>query len=331
MLPGPLLEQMKEAKLKPLKEEVEARSLALRDMLHRRHDVWPEGWRVEFAFSSDVRGGLVPQAFTGMGVVLDSMLCAQELDARCLIAGGIDLAGLFSGKLQADEVIKAVAETEPGAVLVLPKQVTQDIEDWLLSRPPQWTLLTRLTVMRAGTLADVMAVAHTERAGKLAQSFSAFERVAAQLREAADPHALLRTPEVISVLQSITAVHPQHVNADILLRIATQSMPRHLSLTGSLRMIHQIADPLLSKNRKQYPLDVVIRPGEPSAFSAAAAELGSLRPRLHPKSQAGLRDLFALANVLHQACGKHTKREPAAAETLRERARGTLADIARQQ
>ncbi len=329
-LPSSLVEHMQDSKQKWLKDEMEARFLALRDMLLRRHDVWPEGWHVEFAFSADVRGGLVPQAFTGMGVVLDSMLSSQELDARCFIAGGIDREGIFTGSLQADEVIRAVAETEPGAILVLPKQGMLDIEDWLLARPSQWTLLTRLTVMRAGTLADVMAVAHAERAGKLAESFAAFKQVAASLLAAQDRLARLRTPEVIAALESITSVHPQHVNADILLRIARQSMPRHLSLMSSLKLINQIADPLLSGNRKRYPLDVALRPSVPSVFSSAAAELASLRPRLHPKCQAGLRDLLALANVLHQACGKNTIKEPVAAVTLRKRVRRALAEIVQQ-
>jgi len=298
-LPAPLLEAMKHPKTGgELRAAVEQRMAAVRTALRQRHESWPEGWAV--SFDAAVPPTAVPQLFAGLALTLDSLLAGAPLDPRLTIAAALDAEGQLEPVLPPAELLSAAALAD-SAVLILPVTAAREVTDWLLLNPDRWPLLFQVTLLNAADLPDLLNLARAGRAPRLAQTLAAFDQLAAGLRTAADPLTEIRKPESIAALREVTTWNPHHLSAAVLLNVAVPA-PATLSLHGSLAQIDALAAPILSTDRKRYPLHHQRDTFAKTDFAKAAEALQAAR-FLHPATRAYVAELLALAKMLDRAHG----------------------------
>jgi hypothetical protein len=298
-LPAPLLEAMNHPKTGgELRAATGQHMTAVRAALRRRHDSWPEGWAV--SFNADATPAFVPQLFAGIALTLDSLLAGEPLDPRLTIAAGLDADGNPQPALPPAELLSAAALAD-SAALILPVTAAGEITDWLLLNPERWPLLFQVTLFTAADLPDLLNLARAARAPRLAQSLAAFDQLAVQLRAAADPLTEIRKPENVAALREITTWNPRHLSAAVLLSVAVPA-PATLSLRGSLAQIDALAAPILSTDRKRYPLHLQRGTFEKTDFAKAAEALQAAR-LLHPATRPYVAELLTLAKMLDRAHG----------------------------
>lgn len=302
VLPESLRGEMKGKE--PLRQEVERRAAAMRAVLRRRHESWPAGWRVEFEFSAGKTAPL-PQAFAGMQVTMDCLLSGVAPDPRCLIAAGVDEAGKLCRVMSVAELLPAAMQEQAGGMLVLPADAAEEVIDWLLTHPDQWPVLYHVTLHRAGGAADLMALAKSRRAGMLERSLALFDDVASRLIAASDPLAALRRPETVAQLREITDMHPHHLSASVLLKMATRYLPAFLSVKASLALVDQIARGVLSTDRSKHPLHLRPPQFQKSEFGQEADAITGARAQLHPTLRNYVTELITLAKMLDRAAGNY--------------------------
>ncbi|HWB02076.1 MAG TPA: hypothetical protein VG796_03565 [Verrucomicrobiales bacterium] len=301
-IPEPLRREMADPKNEALKLDAEKRMEALRATLRLRHEVWPEKWSVD-VFIPDPHAKALPQLFAGMAVTIDSLLGGETLDPNCLIAAGADPAGKLQTVMPVEELLPAAALMAKPPVIILPPDAGDQIDDWLLLHPDQWPLLFRLTMHRATTVGDAMALLKTERAPMLEKSLTLFAEVAARLRAAGDPLEELRRPETVAQLKSITSWHPQHLSAAALLSVVGGGAPS-LSPKGSLTQIDKLALCVLSTDRNQYPLHTPRPRFEKSDFGKSADALRGAMKMLHPSVRPYAEQVISLATELDRSVGQ---------------------------
>jgi hypothetical protein len=299
ILPEPVRMEMKGRK--PFRQDIEQRMAGMRAALRLRHEVWPEGWSVEFSYSG-TKDIALPQLFAGIALTLESLLGDAKTDPRCVIAAGVDPAGKLQRVLPVEELLPAAALQQSSAMLLLPPGAEEQLNDWVLLHPDQWPLLYHLSLHRVPDLADAMALLKSKRAPLLEQSVSLFSMVSARLRAAPDPLAELRRPETIRQLREITTWHPQHLSASALLGIATGG-PLTLTVRGSLAHIDRVARSVLSTDRKLYPLHLPRPRFEKSIFRNDGDALAAAKNQLHPAVHAYAAEVMSLARMLDRAVG----------------------------
>ena len=299
VLPPALLQAMEAKGGEGLRAQVQGRMTALRAALRLRHESWPDGWAVEF--SADGPPTALPQFFAGMALALDALLAGEPIDPSLLLAAGADEEGRLIPIMSPGELLPAAALTESAASIVLPRRAADDIADWLLLHPDQWPLLFRVTLHRTADLTDALSLSKQAHAAKLAQALAAFNEIAGRLRKAGDPLAELRKAETIAKLREIVAWHAGHLSASALLSVA-EPAPSTLSLRASLARIDALAQPILSTDRKAFPLHKPKPVLEKSSFLKASEELQSAK-LLNPGVRAYVGELVTLAKLLDRSCG----------------------------
>jgi hypothetical protein len=193
-------------------------------------------------------------------------------------------------------------QIDPAPFLILPPDAGDQIDDWILTHPDQWPVLFRLTLHKAPSVADAMALLKSGKPPRLESSLATFAEVAARLRASGDPLAELRRPETIAQLKEVTSWHPQHLSAATLLRVAAGG-PSVLTLKGSLVHIDRLARCVLSTDRQQFPLHIPRPTFEKSEFGKAGDTLKAALKILHPSVRAYAEQVIILAGMLDRAAG----------------------------
>jgi len=303
VLPEPLLQVMRQnnAAAAALKASAEQRMAALRTTLRQRHQSWPEGWTITLSAIGGDPAAVLPQLFAGAAFTLDSLLSGEPLDDHLIFAAALGSDGVLLPVLPPAQILPAAVLVH-SPPLLLPAASSEEITDWLLLNPDQWPLLFRITLHTAVDLPEALALARATRAPRLAQSLAAFDVIAARLAAAGDPLTELRKPETIARLREITTWHSRHLSASTLLTVAVPG-PATLSIRGSLARMDAVAGPILSTNRRAYPLHTPRRSAvTKTEFAEAAVALQSLK-LLHPAVRPYLAELLALAKQLDYAQG----------------------------
>ncbi len=287
---------------KAFREDVERRMEKLRAILRLRHEVWPEGWAVDISFP-EAQTRALPQVFTGMALVVDSLLSSEPLEAGGVVAAAGDLEGRMQAVLPLEELLPAAARLETSSVLVMPPESGAQIDDWLLLHREQWPLLYRLTLHRAPTVTDAMALLETGRAPMLERAVNLFAEVAARLRATREPLTELRRPETVADLKQIVLWHPRHLSAAALLSVAAGGNPT-LTPAGSLEYIDRLARNVLSTDRKRFPLHVPPPKFQKSDFGKSGDALQAAMKLLHPSVQPYAQQVLSLARMLDRSAGR---------------------------
>ena len=301
-LPAALQQQMQKKGGEALRTEIGQRMASLRSALRLRHDVWPAGWTVEITVSGQDNAAL-PQLFAGMALTLDALLSGEAMDPECLLTSGTDVAGQLKHVLPVATLLPAAALALTGHLFVLPADAGEELDDWIFLHPDQWPLLYQITLHRAPTLPDAMALLKIKRAGRLAQSMSRFAEIAARLRTAGDPLSELRRTETLAQLRELTMWHPQHLSASALLTVAAGG-PATLTPRGSLVHLDGLARSVLSTDRKKFPMHLPRPQFQKSEFGNAGDALQAALKQLHPTTRAYAAEVVTLARMLDRVCGK---------------------------
>lgn len=301
-LPAPLQRAMQEKDRQPLREEVQRRADGLRAMLERRHEAWPDGWLVQITVP-DASALDLPPLFAGAAIAMDALLSGHPPDPQCILAAGLTADGKLAPAMTVEQLLPAAALQQTTRLLILPDEMDGPLSDWLYLTPSQWPLLYHITLHRAPSIGDAMALSRSVRAPKLEQSISRFNEVAARLRSSGNPLAELRRPETTAALEEVVAWHPHHLSASALLSVTTGG-PATLTPGGSLRHIDNLARAALSTDRRRYPLHIPPPRFKKSEFGEAMDALKAAQRQLHPSVRSYASEVELLAKMLDRTKGR---------------------------
>lgn len=301
-LPEALQLALRERDKDALRKEVAERTDGLMNLFRLRHESRPDGWVVEIS-ASDPKTQALPQLFAGMALTIETLLTGETPDPACLLAAGMDAGGRLQGVMPVDFLLSGAVQMKPAPMLILADEAGDELSDWLLQRPEQWTLLFQTAVHRAPSIGDAMALSKEFRASRLKQSLSTFAAVASRLRDSTSPITELRRPETLSQLREITSWHPHHLSAVSLLAVASGGPPT-FSRRGSLRQIDTIARSVLSLDRRQFPLHIPPAKLRKSVFGEAMDALQAMTKKLHPDVRPYAAEVVLLAKMLDRTAGR---------------------------
>ena len=282
------------------RERFRAHANALQDILQRRHEPWPRGWQTVLSLDRS-RIDHWPAAFAGFAVAVDCLITGEPPDVGCVVATGLDADGRLVPVAPPWEVMEACARARTAHV-ILPATSSQDLVDWLLLNPSRWPRLMEVSLHTARTPADVMALVRESRAPLLARAEAKYLATVAPLRGRPDTLAALRAESTVAALREVTELHGQHLSAQLLLRIATRTLPTSVSLRASLRELDARSGTLRPQPKG------ALRRGQRglrrTPFGQAWDQLTSLRQLLHPDAEQYWHELRELARLLDRFAGK---------------------------
>ncbi|MDR1304673.1 MAG: hypothetical protein LBK76_05560 [Verrucomicrobiales bacterium] len=230
---------------------------------------------------------------TAAAIVLLSLVEDFDLDPGGVITGDITVDG------QVQKIGGVSAKTE-GAIaagaefMVLPAHNTVDVDDYFVLH--QLDDARKIQLFSAANLDEALTLTKREKTGELAQAMELFRALPATA-------ANLKTPDARRQLQEIVRLAPNHLSAQILLRGVTGSLPKKLSVTGSIEQIFSAAGPLL-----YWMSNSAERGDEPPVYSREVGEqctrrLNALNFKVDPKT-ASLQDaMLTYAQELQTAVG----------------------------
>lgn len=187
-----------------------------------RHNGWPKGSDIQFAFAEKYSGKDGPSAAVACSLLIESMLTGAELRTDMAVTGDMNADGTVQpvGGVRA----KIRGASKGGMKLVvIPVGNRDDVLDLLIVDGP--TLLTKIQIFSVTTFDDALAVATKEREANIARAIEMFDQVSS---------GKIKGPAAKAALQLIIEKAPNHISAKLLLSYMRGTIPKQLSLRGSL-------------------------------------------------------------------------------------------------
>ncbi len=238
-------------------------------------------------------------------VALDAILSGHEPAGNLLLAAGLDSTGglVPAGSLM-DILMEADSAPIKSQIILVPEGAALQLSDWLVRRPRDWMLLSRLCIVEAAHATDALTLCSSSRAPALTRSFALTEAIAARLNSAPAPLAELKRPETVTTLEEIISFQPRFLSVRFLHAIASGTAPRHLSVGSSMKWIEEQAGPVIHADRKKHPLTVKRNGLALSAYALSWEALAAGKGIINPACSAYLRELMILARMLDRWCGR---------------------------
>lgn len=235
---------------------------------------------LEIAFADKYSGKDGPSAAVACALLIEGAITGKTWDPAFAVTGDMNADGSV-------QPIGGVGAKVRGAtngsckVVAVPAKNASAVLDLLVMDGP--APLAGICVFSISHFDEAVALASTQRTEQLQLALDEFETVkAVLLRDRAAMSRILHTPQAITRLQAIVAKAPNCLSAKGLLLVATDRVPRTLSLGGSiaetdshaLKMVAAIKSDFSGSQPSTLKLDDV---------GGSLTTLRTLRPRLDPR------------------------------------------------
>lgn len=263
-----------------------------------RHDDWIGKGIIEFAFQEKVSPKDGDSAGLACGLLTEALISGVEFDERFACTGVLNVDG--SVQPIGGVVAKLRGARKGGCELVaIPYGNRYALTD--LTVLGEAGVLATTQVFVVSDFKEALALAMAKREKGLAGAIAQFGELQAQFREDGVMR-VLRTKEAQAALEEILKAAPNHASARLMLSAVRKSIPKRLSLNGSLEELFALFAE--SAQLVTPPPGLIPLKSRPvSDFDSLQKALKKLAPKLEPRTEGTAQ---ALARIL-SACIEYRK------------------------
>jgi len=242
-----------------------------------RHNGFPPFIDFELSFEEKYSEKDGPSAAVACGLLLESSITGKTWDPAFAVTGDMNADGSV-------QPIGGVGAKIRGAtngsckIIAVPSKNEIAVTDLVIQDGP--AALAKICVFTIKTFEEAAALASPERQPVLAQAVTEFEIIRTVLQR--DPRMLmqiLRTPQATARLDAILQKAPHCLSAKLLLMSARGTIPKTLSISGSIQAVDGSAQGLV----KAATNDEAVNPGgslKEDELRTTVTVLRNLRPKL---------------------------------------------------
>ncbi len=208
-----------------------------------RYQGWPKGKRIEISFADKYSPKDGPSAAVACALLLESLITGKPLDGSFAVTGDMNADGSVQPIGGVSAKIRG-ATRRTCSIVAIPRENSRALHDLVLIAGV--APLLEIQVFSIGTFEEALALALAGRDPAVQAALDDFARVQELFsRPGADMRGLLAHPQVQAKLQGIVKAAPNHLSALLMLAAARGTMPKSLSLVGSLDAIEDASAVLL--------------------------------------------------------------------------------------
>lgn len=257
-----------------------------RTWLARRYPEWPGGCIATVQYP-----GFLPPAVGGLirAVLADRYLAGAVTHPETVLACGLSEEGTIVSTTDPVAALDAAISHQGTPVrLVLAAEDEEVLLNWIVSDRRRWEKFCRVTVLTASTLQDVIALTERKHAALLDRALQKFD----SLKLNPPAAARMRDPEVLKGLEEVATLHPRHLSASILHRMARGALPKQFTIARSLSMLESLHQRTLHANATRPDSSLTV-----TVFGNILDELAKNRPMLQPALLEWAREITEMARL----------------------------------
>lgn len=253
---------------------------AMREVLkfHKiRNEASNQAQLIEIGFGEQYSSKNGPSAAVACALLVESILTGKELDPSFAVTGDMNADGTVQPVGGIDGKIRGA--TKGGAVIVaIPKGNVTTLSD--LAVLEETTYFINIQIFSISTFEEALelASAESDRSAAVRDSITAFSEVQKVLIRP-DGAKLISNPHVISRLEEVLRLTPNHESARHLLLVGQRKTSAQLSLSGSFLQIYRSVKPMRSA------LSEGVIPEDTRGLSESIFTLRRVRSRLDPRTR----------------------------------------------
>lgn len=249
------------------------------NFLSLRHGNWLEAGKIEFSFDCPypTDDGVVTSL--GCALLMEGLITGQPVDDGICVLGTLNADGSVQPVPGIVERLRK-AEENGVRIAIIPEANRYALTD--LALLGEASVLANMQVFAVGDFDSAWRVANSERPAGLARAIADFERLQSGF-DGAKVMKVVNSAQGKALVGKIVENAPNHASAKVMQQAANRTLPKTLSLNGSLEKLFVAYTKMMSA--------VVADDGQVDRLSASLAEFRRLQPRVEPRTR-------QLANVL---------------------------------
>jgi hypothetical protein len=247
-----------------------------------RHPDLKAGLAVEFAFENQYNPKDGPSAALACALLVESLFTGIEFDPEFAITGDMNSDGAVKPVGGIDGKVRGA--TRRGCkVVAIPTENEPTVPDLIIQTGLPTIYQIQIFSTDRFEAALKLAASKELRSPDLAKAIAEFSQVQEVLNK---PNGMnmLNNPHMITKLQGVLALAPNHLSAKYLLLKAQNREPKILSLIGSLQFIDIQAEPMIRAIR-QGKFDPNSSSLDGDNFKDTQFNLSRVRSQLDPRTQ----------------------------------------------
>ena len=232
---------------------------------------------IEIGFGEQYSSKDGPSAAVACALLVESILTGKELDSTFAVTGDMNADGTVQAVGGIDGKIRGATKGGAG-IVAIPNANSATLSD--LAILGETTYFINIQIFSIATFEDALELARTEsdRSPAVRDSLAAFGEVQKVLRRP-DGAKWIVNPHVISRLEEVVRLTPNHESARHLLLMGRKQTSPQLSLAGSFLQIYRSVKPMRSA------LNEGVIPEDTRGLSESIFTLRRVRSLLDPRTR----------------------------------------------
>lgn len=210
----------------------------------RHGDKWPSGQEIEIAFKDKYIAKDGASASTACALMLDAMITGRKLDSNFAVTGDMNADGAVLAVGGVPAKLRGAIKKKSTIVAVPFENRTALLDSVIIDGVET---IANINVFTIKTLNDAIALSGEERSEQINESIKEFELVQRAVRKSS---GYLKNQQVQEKLRHILKLTPNHLSARLLLLKGTDSLPKQLTLGGSILEIDSSSSAVMDAIRK---------------------------------------------------------------------------------